>query len=356
MTTEDQEYVRLPGRGQTSSFFSRTRCTLWLARDHLLQVELSAGYQESGRRFYFRDIQSLILVKTKRWQIINLILGTLTGGLLLLTAALAKATKGSGGGEVALLIAGGIFGLILLVNLLAGPTCMCHLKTAVQEEELPSLRRLRRARKIIGRLQPLIEQAQGMVSREEVAARFQSILQQLKLPEPVPGQPLRYVSVIKPYRSRMHRILYSLLLLDALITVWQIFQPSVLVILLAMINQMALMGAVILALVKQDETDLKPALKSLTWGVGIYLLVTDLVGYIIMLSMVTTTRQANNAQWGYIQALAALKPRETPWFLDLLVFGAAVSLGLCVWGNLLLGKHWRDKAAVATGVEPPPKL
>jgi hypothetical protein len=59
----------------------------------------------------------------------------------------------------------------LVANLLLGPTCVCHLKTAVQTEELPSLRRLRRARKVLARLRPLIVAAQGELTLGEIAAR-----------------------------------------------------------------------------------------------------------------------------------------------------------------------------------------
>jgi len=224
----------------------------------------------------------------------------------------------------------------------------------VRQEQLSSLSRLRRARKAILRLQPLIEQAQGTLSPEVMAAQFQTRRQELTLTQPwLPGQPLRYTEVIKPYRSRMHRILYGLLLLAAGATVLNIFRPSVPVIMLKMILQLALLASVILALIKQDETDLKPALKSLTWGVGGYLLVNALVGYVILLSTINT-QHTPATQWAFIQTLAALQPMATPWWLDLLVISAVISAALSLWGNLLLGKHWRDKAAAPPAVTAPP--
>ena len=360
MATAEKEYARLPGRGSVggwSSFFgiSRTSCTLWLAADHLLQTELASGYLETSKRFYFRDIQALVLVKTKRWQLTNGLLGFLAGGILLM----ALLARGSGGGEVALLIVGGIVALIFLVNFAAGPTCRCHLRTAVHQQELPSLRRLRRARKVLAQLQPLIEQAQGALSREEVAARFQAILSQMNLSGAVAaGQPLVYVPVIKPYRSRMHRVLYGLLLLHTVVSVLNIFLPAISVVILAMAVQLGLLASLILALVKQDETDLKPALKSLTWVVGGYVALNYLAGYIVMLTLVTT-HPAPNAQWGYIKSLAALKPLETPWYLWLLLVSGGVSLVLGAWGNLLLVKHRRDQPAapaVETGPVQPPQI
>jgi hypothetical protein len=46
------------------------------------------------------------------------------------------------------------------VNWLRGPTCICHLKTAVQTENLPSLNRVKNIQKILGMLKPKIEKAQ----------------------------------------------------------------------------------------------------------------------------------------------------------------------------------------------------
>lgn len=360
MATEDKEYVKLPGRGSAggwTSFFglTRTSCTLWLAKDHLLQTELASGYVETGKRFYFRDIQALILIKNKRWQMSSALLAVLTVMIFLLALTITAPFV-----RVVALFVGGIFALIFLINLAGGPTCACHLKTAVHQEELPSLRRLRRARKILNQLQPLIEQAQGTVSREEVAARFQSILQELNLTEPVAiGQTPGYVAVVKPYRSRMHGLLYGLLLLDAVVSVLHIYLPSTLVIILAMLIQLGVLGSLILALVKQDETDLKPALKSLTWVVGVYVAINYIIGYVIMLATVTT-HPTENTQWAYIKALAAMKPRELLWLLWLLVGSAVISFGLGAWGNLLLAKHWRDQQktpAVADAGPPlPPKL
>ena len=357
MTAEEPKYVKLPDSGWLSVFgFVLTRASLWLGPDHLLQVKLSAINLETSQRFYFRDIQALVLVKDQRWQMANVILGILTALALLLAGLTAQA--GSPESAVALLIAVGIIGLIFLINLLAGPTCVCQLKTAVQQETLSSLRRLRRARRIFGQLQPLIESAQGTVSREEVAAQFQSICQQLNVAEPVAaGLAVTSRPGLKPYRSRMHRLLYGLLLLSVSLSVLQIFLPSTLVFFLAVITQLLVAGCAILALVRQTGTDLKPALKSLTWALAAYVAANFLAGYIILIVLRVNGQLTNDAtQWGTIRAMGALKPLATPWLFDLLVIRAVIASVLCLWGHLLLGKHERDKQAAAAAETPPPTL
>jgi hypothetical protein len=79
--------------------------------------------------------------------------------------------------DVSTITAGVVFTLIfavpLLINNLRGPTCACTLRTAVQTEELPSLCRLPKTRRILNLLRPLIAQAQGQLAPEEIPARLQ---------------------------------------------------------------------------------------------------------------------------------------------------------------------------------------
>ena len=86
------QYQRLPGGGMArkgSSFIAATRttCRLWLGDDHLLQVESMGGYSETYKRFYFRDIQAIIVQRTRTWVVWNIVLGFFAGGLLILLLA-----------------------------------------------------------------------------------------------------------------------------------------------------------------------------------------------------------------------------------------------------------------------------
>jgi hypothetical protein len=124
------------------------------------------GYSEDYKRFYYQDIQAIIVRQTNRREILNLGLG-LFGGLFSLIAWLA--------GDIWVWILGGLASVCffgLLINWLRGPTCVCHLRTAVQTEQLPSLNRLSTTRKAIARLRPLIAATQGGLSPEEVRAQM----------------------------------------------------------------------------------------------------------------------------------------------------------------------------------------
>ena len=155
------KYRKLRGRGATLTHYVK----LYLGPDHLLQI-FSTGFTETYKRFYFRDIQAITIRKTIAGKVVNAILG----GIAFIFAVLALLTSGTG--AIVLGSMAGLFAVILGVNVLLGPTCACHLRTAVQHEKLPSLRRLGGARRALGRLQPHILAVQGGISDEEIRTRL----------------------------------------------------------------------------------------------------------------------------------------------------------------------------------------
>src|ERR1043165_4327901 len=165
----EREYIKLTPTRQRRGFavVSSTRSNLWLGKDHLLCVE-TEGYTESSKRFYFRDIQAITLRQTNR----VVMLTAVTGGMAAIFGALALAVSAIEGRWVFGILAGLCAGP-MLVNLLAGPTCACQLRTAVQVEDVPSMGRVRRARKVLARIRPLIAEAQGQLVPEEIPLRFQ---------------------------------------------------------------------------------------------------------------------------------------------------------------------------------------
>jgi hypothetical protein len=132
-------YKRLPGRG----FGAFTISSLWEADDHVLLVE-SNRITESYRRFFFRDIQAVVLCRTKTWLVWGSVLATIAlvlGGVSLLQEE--RVLMGLAAGFA------GLFAVLAAVQFLRGPTCRCTLRTAVQTQRLASLS-----------LQPKIDAAQ----------------------------------------------------------------------------------------------------------------------------------------------------------------------------------------------------
>lgn len=167
----EREYTKLTPPRQRRGFavISSSRANLWLGKDHLLCIE-TEGYTEAYKRFYFRDIQAITLRKTVRMLVLAIVTGLFTGLFAFVTLAAddvaAKWTFG---------ILAAIGAIPFSLNFIYGPTCACQLRTAVQTEDVPSMGRVRRARKVIARLRPLIAEAQGQLNGEDVPQLMQAL-------------------------------------------------------------------------------------------------------------------------------------------------------------------------------------
>jgi hypothetical protein len=178
------EYQRLTRTKSQHGIATSARCSLWLGRDHLLRID-SSGYTESYRRFFLRDIQAVIIRKTIGMQVWTLVHGMLA--LLWMICALNTVNAIWMGVWWSLT---GLSLILLMVNLLLGPCCTFHIKTAVQNEAIPSINRMRKAREVLARLKPLLTAAQGELSREEILARREPAAQVMNAAALPTGFPL----------------------------------------------------------------------------------------------------------------------------------------------------------------------
>jgi hypothetical protein len=153
--TPTPEYRRLPGVKRNPF----RKASLWIAGDHILSVN-SYRFTEEYRRYYLKDIQAIILRQTSgataASRVLNVAVIVALGAIVILRRqSLGLAIP------AALLLAG------FLILRFRGPTCVCHVITAVSRDKLPSLYRLKTAEKALRILQPLIEQAQRDMVRVE---------------------------------------------------------------------------------------------------------------------------------------------------------------------------------------------
>jgi uncharacterized membrane protein len=181
------QYKRLPGRGWRREgnwvvSVRRAMCRLWLGPDHLLSAERS-WYVEEYKRFYYRDIQAVIMRRTRGYFIANTILTALF--ICFSVFALVGGPVGSWifGIMAAVLL------LFLLINIFQGPTCRTHLKTAVQVEEMPSWRRIWRTEKGLARLRERVLEAQGSIAPEEAKARLSELINPQAPVNPAAAEP-----------------------------------------------------------------------------------------------------------------------------------------------------------------------
>lgn len=158
-------YKKIGGGGR-SGRLAVTQDSLWRGADHLLVVERDS-YNETYKRFYFSDIESISIRRTKRQMhymiIFSIILALLTWVALVTT-----------GFERGFTIFWIIFFLVpFLYNLFRGPTCVTQITTAVQKEELPALRRVRKAERILAEIIAEAQAAQGLLTPDMAKIRLE---------------------------------------------------------------------------------------------------------------------------------------------------------------------------------------
>ncbi len=152
MSAETQ-YRKLAG---ASGFLVRYR--LWLGADHVLAVR-TALFWEEYRRFYFRDIQALVLTEVENS-------GVYWGYLIAGMAAVFALFLGFNGHPVYAVLAG-IIALIVFLITYSVPNCRVFVKTQVSWEHLRSLKRLEKAREAVAALRHEVEMVQGAYSATE---------------------------------------------------------------------------------------------------------------------------------------------------------------------------------------------
>ena len=167
MAQERSQYRRLPGR--RSGLLRRD--TLWLGPDHLLYVR-SSRFTEDYRRFYLSDIQAVVLQqrptgsrKAVDWVAIGLSVPAV--------ASLFLTDHPVWGSLLAIIVAAYTW------HALRREDCKAWLQTAVGTAELPSLCRIRSARKALAIIDEKIRSAQPAMPDQELSRA-------LETPPPLP--------------------------------------------------------------------------------------------------------------------------------------------------------------------------
>jgi hypothetical protein len=146
-------YQKIASTGWISRLLPGTRSGLYLGSDHLLHATQILLF-EKYRRLYFADIEAITFCKSNRWIWFSAVWGF----------CLAASPLWYFGRTTWCYIAGAIFclgfGVLLLSNLLAGPTYVVAVQTAAQLRRLKPLERERKLAKFQELVTPLILAAQ----------------------------------------------------------------------------------------------------------------------------------------------------------------------------------------------------
>lgn len=327
MTAEQPAYRRLTGKKKG---FLVGYHHLWQGTDHLLQVYSRLGV-EDYKRYYFNDIQAIITRRTDTGKIQNFVLGALTG-----LFGLFAATSGGGWTIFNTMIAG-VMLLFLIINIIKGPTCETYLLTAVQTEKLHSLHRLKTTEPVMNRLRSIIEQVQGRINPEILAQQpAVGFTAQTRRIRPVMRQRSRQAK--KPERGRVHLVLFVLLLVDSLFIIGGFFYTHVALSLGGTAIRMLLAICVIVALVKQHESNLKKSLRSITWAALGYVCFSFVAGYVVTMSVTFKHPEIWQNQWKMFQLLSDISPWDSPLLMTISIIALCGALIISIAGLFMLKK------------------
>lgn len=325
-------YRRLPG-GRL------TRNSLWLTDDHVLSLE-RREFTERYARFYFRDIQAIVLQRTATYVVLNVIFLLLTGLFSLLALT-------SGDDFLAFWWAlTGLAGLVAAWNLWLGPTCVCYVLTAIDRYRVKALSRTRIARRVLDRLQPLIEEAQQDIDVE--AARTSAVTpesdmfprQAQEQPRPTHARPVEPPPV-KHYHGAIHIAVFVLLLLNGLALAGLLLMFGVVSVVGYGLTMTALGVCMIIALVQQAGTDMPRAIQGLVWAQFGYIVLSLMTaGAFFMVAFYTFVRDVGNSMlqsdMSAADVMAHFAPADFPVFLGIYAVFLAATLIVGTLGLILL--------------------
>jgi hypothetical protein len=195
-------YRRLTGKARTIGGYSQ----LWIAEDHVLLVR-STHFSERYQRFALADIQAVVITEEPSRTPLQVALGAIA---LLWTLAFVAVSSAFAKGFF--LVTGGVALSLAVVDVMRGPRCRCYLLTAVSQELLPPVRRMRRARAFLAKLQPAVEAVQGILATEQIPAIEDRNLSSVAgVAAPAPDQP----PDIAPAPTYLAETVFGVLLINA---------------------------------------------------------------------------------------------------------------------------------------------
>jgi hypothetical protein len=305
-----------------------------MGEDHLLAVD-SNGFSEDYKRFYFSDIQAIITRRTRRgttWSVVlALILVCFLMGALFLENERAR---------IFFWFFSGTFFVFLFINILRGPTCTCHIMTAVQEDELPSLNRLRVAWKVIGKLRLAIEKVQGALSPGEVSIDAKEEILHPARPAGRLRQSRARGQQIRHDGGTLHLMAFAFLLLDGILIVIELLHHSMVVTGVSSVLTLIYCILIIIALVRQVESDIPGTVRKMTWASLGFVCVSYFLSYILMVTeFVRDKSERMITQWDMYRTMLDLSPQDSRLVMGVYAFAAACSLVLGALGLLHVKRH-----------------
>lgn len=136
---------------------SLTGGTKWYLSEDCLLAAKRTMYAVEYRRFYLRDLESIVVWPTRVWLWRMVLVLVLFGALGIAFWQWVDSTTGA--------IIGGVGLAWVLAELALGPTAAARIRTTGVSVDLPLVARARRARKVLGKIDAAIRSARGVVEQ-----------------------------------------------------------------------------------------------------------------------------------------------------------------------------------------------
>jgi hypothetical protein len=275
--------------------------------DHLLRVRANP-FSQQYRRYYFADIQALVLTELHGtaafyWYAAAVSIGVLSGLLVNNSHPIWGALSG-------------IFAALAFYLGWRVPNCVCYLKTCVSTDKLPSMRHLSAARAAVPMVILEIERAQGTLTRETLDAHQLPSSASVSFPNaPVPNS---------QYAGQLHWVLFGSMIFHAVVNAVIVFMSaySTPVSIIAGTSGAATLLFAILAAFKQHRSSIARSVRRVVYSTLVLYVVDTIASFV--LSIYWTFQLASKGQKPVdtyavmkLPAFKILQVADLTWFLVL---------------------------------------
>jgi hypothetical protein len=143
-------------------------------------------------------------------------------------------------------------------------------------------------------------------------------------------------------------LVFALILLDGFLIGIELLHHSAVIIGVSFGVTLLYSIGIIVALVKQHESDIPGTVRRMTWASLGFLCISYLLGYVLMVSTLMAGRPEKMVtQWDMYRVILDLSPQDSPLVMGVYGFSAACSLVLGALGLVRVKRHRDESASVS---------
>jgi hypothetical protein len=301
---------------------------LWLADDHLLLVR-NEGWKEYYRKFYFQDIQALIIAENKQRRNQSIIFL-----LIILSLLIFAGLSGDIGRGIHLIIALLTF-VISLVNWFMGATCTVQITTAVQTSSLPC-KLLPAAQRLQKQLNVAVQQVQGDFTPDHNNALDRKIAEAAAVDHSKKAQKEKLEEFSLFFNNQAHLASYTLFLLLTIISLLSFTGRGKTLYIFENITCLLALCAIVTALYRQIRSKVTGILANLTWFSLFWLIISLLANLGLLIALFTQFNELQTIpgnEGEFWMLLGQIQPADSLYLRVLLItriicFGVLGGFGL----------------------------